>query len=50
MVVLTDEKGGEEVVENIHFSGHRRLCLSPRGTWCKKLWENNVSAVAVAFL
>lgn len=51
MVVLTDGKGGEEVVGNtVHFSGHGRVCLSPRGTQWKKLWENNTSAVAVAFL
>ena len=50
MVVLTDEKGreeGEEVVgSTIHFSGHGRVHLSPGGTGWKKLWENNISAVA----
>ena len=53
MIVLTDEKGeeGEEVVRNtIHFLGQGRVCLSPRGTGWKKLWESNISAVAVAFL
>lgn len=54
MVMLTDEKGGEEGAEvvgnTIHFSGHGRVCLSPTGTGWKKLWENNISAAAVAFL
>lgn len=54
MVVLTDEKveeEGEEVLGNtIHFSGHERVRLAPGGTGWKKLWENNISAVAAAFL
>jgi len=40
MVVLTDEKGGEEgeeVVGNARHLHHRGVCLSPGGTEWKRL-------------